>query len=917
MKQRTRRRLGAWTRTPLAAGGGVVSIAGFLATVVFSIFGGNARPWAWLLFITAVVAAVIVRLALVRDAAGQPAFFLPLVFDDLTSSQSDETIVELAQGGSATPEFASVAPVPDELAYVLDQLAFDRVSYISGGSGEGKSTLAYHAARELSCSGYTTYELCGPVLEGFSREYIRDKLLAQADNLQGKARLILVDDAHLLEWADDVREILLSTLIDGDTDIIWVWTDYPELPAGREFDDAAVRIDYVNLAAKQADFLQSNFDNGKLNSSQAALEEAADLSKMGVIRTAWQYSFVAYGGSKRLAAGLASLARLEIFVLFELSARTVAMGALGMPIPEAQSLLYSTSIGWVHDDVSNQSYKQVLYDLAHRSDRHEQFVRVDTIDKLDPEVACLHYNFAREVVRGSIYRTAIAADLIKALDAVITGADIEELPYLAVLCRDIGPFLGAFVARQADFVTRYIDSAPKLHFAAAAEVVWILVQGRDDPRLQTFVTDLNADRIAARINVSSSAEMTAVANMLRYLGPITTVHKDLLNSLDLDTLATVASSAQSSQLSGVADLLRELGTRRAEMLGKLDIGKLESAANSARPPQLPGLAYLLRELGTRRAEMLGKLDIGKLASAANSARLSELGYIAELLRELGDRRSQFLEKLDLDVIGSTGSDAKLAEFGSLAILLGGLGNQRRQLINKLGIAHLIDKANHASAADLRRVADLLWEIGEHRRALFDSKVLPRLNLIKLANVISGANPGELGSAARFIETFGRGRSAITVHIDVARMAENASRAHPAEFTFIAALLRQLGERRGEFLRALNVKELAAAVGRARPVEFSSVADLLRLLDERHDEFVDALNVSELAAAASHAQARDLRGVAVLLQQLGRRHDEFVEALDAKELAATASHAQARDQRGVADLRRELGEGAVNFWTPAL
>jgi len=908
------------------------------------------------------VAAVIVRLALVRDAAGQPAFFLPLVFDDLTSSQSDETIVELAQGGSATPEFASVAPVPDELAYVLDQLAFDRVSYISGGSGEGKSTLAYHAARELSCSGYTTYELCGPVLEGFSREYIRDKLLAQADNLQGKARLILVDDAHLLEWADDVREILLSTLIDGDTDIIWVWTDYPELPAGREFDDAAVRIDYVNLAAKQADFLQSNFDNGKLNSSQAALEEAADLSKMGVIRTAWQYSFVAYGGSKRLAAGLASLARLEIFVLFELSARTVAMGALGMPIPEAQSLLYSTSIGWVHDDVSNQSYKQVLYDLAHRSDRHEQFVRVDTIDKLDPEVACLHYNFAREVVRGSIYRTAIAADLIKALDAVITGADIEELPYLAVLCRDIGPFLGAFVARQADFVTRYIDSAPKLHFAAAAEVVWILVQGRDDPRLQTFVTDLNADRIAARINVSSSAEMTAVANMLRYLGPITTVHKDLLNSLDLDTLATVASSAQSSQLSGVADLLRELGTRRAEMLGKLDIGKLESAANSARPPQLPGLAYLLRELGTRRAEMLGKLDIGKLASvassarpsdfssvadllrelgtrrtemlgkraemlgkldigklasAANSARLSELGYIAELLRELGDRRSQFLEKLDLDVIGSTGSDAKLAEFGSLAILLGGLGNQRRQLINKLGIAHLIDKANHASAADLRRVADLLWEIGEHRRALFDSKVLPRLNLIKLANVISGANPGELGSAARFIETFGRGRSAITVHIDVARMAENASRAHPAEFTFIAALLRQLGERRGEFLRALNVKELAAAVGRARPVEFSSVADLLRLLDERHDEFVDALNVSELAAAASHAQARDLRGVAVLLQQLGRRHDEFVEALDAKELAATASHAQARDQRGVADLRRELGEGAVNFWTPAL
>lgn len=69
-----------------------------------------------------------VYFALVRDAAGDPTFFQPLTFDDLTARQRDETIARLAQGDSATPEFASVAPAPDELSVVLDQLAFDRVS---------------------------------------------------------------------------------------------------------------------------------------------------------------------------------------------------------------------------------------------------------------------------------------------------------------------------------------------------------------------------------------------------------------------------------------------------------------------------------------------------------------------------------------------------------------------------------------------------------------------------------------------------------------------------------------------------------------------------------------------------------------------------------------------------------------------
>ena len=234
VKNRTRRRLGAWTRTPLGVGSGVVTVVGFIATVVFAIFGGNARFWAWVALIATLLAIVAVRLAIARDVARDPTFFLPLTFDDLTARQRDETVVRLAQGESATPEFAMIAPAPDELSAMLDQLVRSRVSYLSGGPGEGKSTLAYHSARELSSFGFAVYELFGPALDGFSREYIRDKLLAQADRLRGKARLIIVDDAQLLEWPDDVKETMLITLKDDDTALVWAWTDDPDQSTDRE-----------------------------------------------------------------------------------------------------------------------------------------------------------------------------------------------------------------------------------------------------------------------------------------------------------------------------------------------------------------------------------------------------------------------------------------------------------------------------------------------------------------------------------------------------------------------------------------------------------------------------------------------------------------------------------------------------------
>ena len=300
-----------------------------------------------------------------------------------------------------------VAPAPDELSIVLDHLAFEQAAYITGGPGEGKSTLAFHAAREFFETGYNVYQLSVLSLNGYSREYLRDQLLAETDQLHGNARLIIVDDAHLLERPNDVKEILLSRREDGDTSIVWVSTDELATADSPSTEDLSVRINYARFTSKQAAFLENNVQMGNLESSELSLENASVMSSNGEINTAWQYSFVAYGGTSRLTAGLTSLSNLELFILFNLSARAVAIGELNLPMPTAQSILEAARIGWVRDDIRGKSYKQVIHDLSRRSPAHEQFLRMDATGASTVQVACLHYNFARVVVRESLNRTVV------------------------------------------------------------------------------------------------------------------------------------------------------------------------------------------------------------------------------------------------------------------------------------------------------------------------------------------------------------------------------------------------------------------------------------------------------------------------------------------------------------------------------
>ena len=683
VKKRTLRRLGVWSRNPLTVASGLFTIVGFFATVAIGIFGGNYRTWIFAAIATTLLAVLMAYLAIRRDAAAAREYFIKLSFDELAAEHLNDLMTSIIQGESAIPAFAQIAPAPDELDIILDQLAFTRIARITGGPGEGKSTLAYHAAYAMADVGYVAYSLSGSSLDGLSREYMRDTLLTQTDCLKGKARLLIVDDAHLLERPDDVEEILKRALEDDDTSLIWVRTEDPDDTTRSISSDTGVSIDYYRLAPKLAKFFSEDIHRAGLLKSQPALAEAENLSSAGTIRTAWQFSFVASERSERLANSMRSLTNLQVIVLLVLSARCVATGEVTIPIQRAQSMLSSIAIGWVVDDLRHHSYsyRQVLNELSRRAPARMQFLHLEMVSSTDARISCLHYLFARTIVLESMQRAVVADDFVKALSCIF-DVSADDFRYLGMLCFDVGPRLGTLVKSLENFFQGYINS-PFTSLAAKARVLQELVRRMTDWRIAVFLERLDGEAMASHISKCSAAEFTTAARFMRYAGTVATLNRRLLAGLDVVAIARTASQAPPAQLGAVAELLREVGERRAELLGELDVPAIARTASQARPEELTSVADLLRELGERRAELLGELDVAAIAQTASRARPEEFGSIADLAALMEAERHGFVELVDIDAMGTRILASTVINPDTLYKLIEILGSRGDQLLQAL------------------------------------------------------------------------------------------------------------------------------------------------------------------------------------------------------------------------------------------
>ena len=244
-----------------------------------------------------------------------PSLFLPINFDELGKPE-EEVLQDIMSGQAATPNFVSIIPKRQEFDIVRDELLENRSVIIVGGPGEGKSALALQVAYWYYSSDVYIIQFNVAKAAGLSRESFREALIDQLASVRGE-RLVLIDDAHLLEWPDDVIDLLTEEVRTGRTRVLWVYTNsepYPEVAVGF---GAEVRLTFDAMLNSLMDFAETLLGRfSQVPVEPRRLERAVQLAREGSLLTPWQFFFALSGGEDQMVEDLKRLSSFELFTLY-------------------------------------------------------------------------------------------------------------------------------------------------------------------------------------------------------------------------------------------------------------------------------------------------------------------------------------------------------------------------------------------------------------------------------------------------------------------------------------------------------------------------------------------------------------------------------------------------------------------------
>ena len=137
---------------------------------------------------------------------------------------------------------------------------------------------------------------------------------------------------------------------------------------------------------------------------------------------------------------------------------------------------------------------------------------------------------------------------MKGLKTFFSECEKEDFRYFAVLCSDIGSYLGTFIRPARLRCSVHLHIKPTIS-PPQPRLSRYLPQS--DSSVRDFLERLDGTRIAVRINSGSAAGFAASASVIRHLRTVIPLYRNLLNSLDINALASAASSAQPGPVPGL------------------------------------------------------------------------------------------------------------------------------------------------------------------------------------------------------------------------------------------------------------------------------------------------------------------------------------------------------------------------------
>ncbi len=633
--------------------------------------------WGFTFALLVLICVVFLRIfasALTPDLA----LFGDVKFGKATLDTIQRAVDGILRFEKAQPGFVHAAPVSHEVAAAIKDLEQRGFTSISGGPGEGKSMLAYHTAYRFQAKArHRVYLLKTELLEGRRTSANVQEVISQLDALDGDKKLVIVDDAHLLPFKDELNLTLWQEASERHGKYIWVETHFYEDAVPKAQQEAYVRIDFQEfLKTLRSQLYESSNPviQQALHGHISGLPDAVQRAQSGKIHDAWQFAFVAAQGEQTLSQQIYQLTYLELLVLFMISAYTVITGESELHCTELLNQLGQLRFGWLTDALKASSFTDTLTTLQANMPHRKSLIRIYDKSTYDHGyIASLHFKFARAIVRTSLRIAPFADDLLASLQTLLTS-DYLKCAYIGTLHRDLGQHAMTF-----DHINK----------------VWLFdfVQHPVLERLYCYAPLLRGIRHVAR-----------------------DVYNEIIISLDLDTLAHHVSSVDVGRFYAIVFLLAALGNRRGGLIDKLDLARLAAAASGAVPNQLQQISYLLAALGNRRGELIDKLDLARLAAAASGAEPSRVAQVSSLLAALGNRRGELVDKLDLVRLGVTVSSAPLNRFQDASNLLVALGDRKGALLLLLNYEQLARTANAvADPEDFRGLTLLMARLDEGGR----------------------------------------------------------------------------------------------------------------------------------------------------------------------------------------------------------
>ena len=850
MKGKTRRKIKKFSQAYFTYYGSVFTIGGLIAVILLQLVHPAVAYWLpfpvwvwlkvhWLLtyWFTVLVTLYLISSVLFsrykKSLTPEINYFEPINF-----GKPDENTILKAIDGILNSEkvaafYVHAAPKSKKVETVYLRLKKTGFAIIFGGSGEGKSMIAYHTVHRFQEKDrYHSYRLRVELLEDKMGEELADEVLSHLDSLKEKKKLIVVDDAHRLAMKQDTYIHLQQEAKERHGKYIWIETEFYEEKRKQIQSSGYTQVDFQsfledllkNLYKSQDPTLQKALE-GRIE----GLSDAITRAREGKIRDPWQFAFVASRGEERLAQEIEYLSKLELLVLFIISAHTILSGESELHINFVQEKVNKLSFGWLAEDLRKSSVSDAIKSLQEQTYERKSMIRI--YDKSENDrgyIASLHYNWARAVIRASRLRTNLINDLLSSMKELLMS-EYRKCVYIGVFHRDIRPYAADFDRENKE---------------------WLI----------TFLNNLLTDKLGCYAFLLQDVKRVA-----------TDIYDEIIRKLDIDRISEKVSGAEAGQFQNMANLLHALGDRQNDLIDKLDLVRLAKTASGAEVGQFDQLAYLLSALGKHGDKLIKNLDLVQLAQKASGAEVGQFQQIAHLLNALGEHRDKLtkklhrdklIEKLDLVQLTKTASRAEVGQFAQLQALISALED------------HWDDRTNSTSADSL--IAELIR--------------CP--DFTKLTEKASRADVGRFDQLAYLLNALGKHGDTLIRNLDLVQLAQKASGAEVGQFAQLQALISALEDHWddltnstsadnliGELIRCPDFTKLTDKVNRADVKQFQQIAQFLNALGEHRDKLVEKLDYNTLSQEANQVDPSDisaLSGLTLFIAQLDdKRCDEFI------------------------------------------